>query len=178
MSPAGAGLAGPLGLTALAVLVVNDHVLKPALGNWWTGKLSDVAALVVAPLAAQAAWELAGAALRRYHRPSALALRAGALATGSLLIAIKLSRAANEVYEAALGAAQWLPAAAAAVLLGSPTPPLWTVESISDPTDLLALPALALPLLSAAATGWPQRRTWRATTFSSRPTRPGSGPGT
>jgi len=64
-----------------------------------------------------------------------------------LLIAIKLSRGRP----------------ARAVLLGSPAPPLWLVESIRDPTDLLALPALALPLLSAAGTylrGGVARRRW------------------
>jgi len=37
---------------ALAVLVVNDHVLKGAglLPGWLTGKLSDFAGLVVAPV--------------------------------------------------------------------------------------------------------------------------------
>jgi hypothetical protein len=31
---------------ALAVLILNDWLLKPAFGNWWTGKLSDVAGLL------------------------------------------------------------------------------------------------------------------------------------
>src|SRR5699024_6811273 len=36
-------LASPLLMTAVAVLVVNDGVLKPAFHNALTGKLSDVA---------------------------------------------------------------------------------------------------------------------------------------
>ena len=40
-------------LLAVAVLAVNDHVLKARYGTWWTGKLSDLAGpVVVATLAA------------------------------------------------------------------------------------------------------------------------------
>src|SRR5690606_8076044 len=44
-----AWLSHPVTVLALAVLLVNDHVLKQAYGSWWTGKLSDVAGLVLAP---------------------------------------------------------------------------------------------------------------------------------
>ncbi len=37
-------------MLALVVLVLNDHVLKQAYPGMLTGKLSDVAGLVVAPL--------------------------------------------------------------------------------------------------------------------------------
>ena len=43
-------LASPGFALALVVLVLNDHVLKTAYPGWITGKLSDVAGLVVAPL--------------------------------------------------------------------------------------------------------------------------------
>lgn len=42
-------LAHPISLVSLVVLVVNDHVLKAALGTWWTGKLSDAAGMVFFP---------------------------------------------------------------------------------------------------------------------------------
>jgi hypothetical protein len=47
-----AGLAHPAWWLALALLALNDHVLKGAglLPAWLTGKLSDVAGLVVAPV--------------------------------------------------------------------------------------------------------------------------------
>jgi len=35
---------------SVAVLVVNDHVLKERFGGWWTGKLSDIAGLLVVAL--------------------------------------------------------------------------------------------------------------------------------
>jgi hypothetical protein len=38
-----AWLTSPAFLVAIALLIVNDWVLKPAVGSWWTGKLSDVA---------------------------------------------------------------------------------------------------------------------------------------
>ena len=39
----------PVALAAIAVLVVNDHVLKSAYPGWLTGKLSDIAGLVFFP---------------------------------------------------------------------------------------------------------------------------------
>jgi len=43
-------LASPGFVTAVALLLVNDWILKPALGSWWTGKLSDFAGLYAFPL--------------------------------------------------------------------------------------------------------------------------------
>jgi hypothetical protein len=43
-------LASPGFVTAVALLVVNDWILKATLGNWWTGKLSDFAGLYAFPL--------------------------------------------------------------------------------------------------------------------------------
>lgn len=40
----------PLWWGALGLLVVNDHVLKGAFPGWWTGKISDFAGLLVAPV--------------------------------------------------------------------------------------------------------------------------------
>jgi len=37
-------------LTGLAVLAVNDHFWKEAYGNWWTGKISDFAGILILPL--------------------------------------------------------------------------------------------------------------------------------
>ncbi|MBX6723359.1 MAG: hypothetical protein IRY92_09020, partial [Dactylosporangium sp.] len=44
-----AWLAHPVTLAAVVVLVVNDHLLKDAYPGLVTGKLSDVAGLVLAP---------------------------------------------------------------------------------------------------------------------------------
>jgi hypothetical protein len=44
-----AWLTHPVTVAALALLIINDHVLKAAFPGWVTGKLSDVAGMVVAP---------------------------------------------------------------------------------------------------------------------------------
>ena len=40
----------PVFLTGLFLLLLNDHYLKAAYGNWWTGKLSDFAGVLILPL--------------------------------------------------------------------------------------------------------------------------------
>lgn len=40
----------PVFLTGLFLLLLNDHYLKAAFGNWWTGKLSDFAGVLLLPL--------------------------------------------------------------------------------------------------------------------------------
>jgi hypothetical protein len=42
---AAAELTSPVFMLAVALLVLNDWVLKAAVGSWWTGKLSDFAGL-------------------------------------------------------------------------------------------------------------------------------------
>ena len=43
-------LAHPVTIGAVLLWLLNDHILKAAWPSWWTGKLSDVAGLIVAPL--------------------------------------------------------------------------------------------------------------------------------
>lgn len=43
-------LRSPLFLLGLGLLLVNDFYLKSEYGNWWTGKLSDIAGLFIFPL--------------------------------------------------------------------------------------------------------------------------------
>ncbi|MEA2581878.1 MAG: hypothetical protein QOE83_2770 [Actinomycetota bacterium] len=40
-------LAHPIFLASVATLAINDHVLKGHYPSWWTGKLSDIAGVVV-----------------------------------------------------------------------------------------------------------------------------------
>lgn len=107
-------LAHPGSALALVLLVLNDHVLKQAWPGVVTGKLSDVAGLVVFPLLL--AVPLATMNVRR-------PLPAAVVATGAGFALVKAS---------AVGAA----AASAVWSVGFPT----TMRA--DPTDLLALPAL------------------------------------
>lgn len=106
----------PAWLAALALLALNDHALKQALPGLVTGKLSDLAGLFVAPTL------LACVLVVRTRR----GLLACHLAVGAVFAAIKLSRAAADLWIALMAA------------LGVP----WTI--VVDPGDLLALPALWL----------------------------------
>ncbi len=49
-SGASALLTSPGFVVAVALLLLNDWVLKPTVGGWWTGKLSDFAGLFAFPL--------------------------------------------------------------------------------------------------------------------------------
>ncbi len=122
----------PVTLAAIVVLVVNDWVLKPRFGpSAVTGKLSDLAGLVCAPLLLSAsiglalwvAWRLgAGLDPRLTQRRLALCVAA----TGISFTAIKLSERA----------ATWF--TSIVEVLGRPA------EVYLDRTDLLCLPALAV----------------------------------
>ena len=131
--PAGE-LLHPIPLLAVAVLLLNDHVLKGA--GWLpavvTGKLSDLAGLLFFPLlltsvADTALLLLAGLLRTRWNFSLTRAkLAAAVAATGALFVAIKLSAGA---------------AAALADVLGKVG---FDSAIVADPTDLVALPMLAL----------------------------------
>lgn len=106
----------PLWWGALVVLIVNDHALKGSgvLPGWLTGKLSDVAGLVVAPVLLGALSSVRG---RR-------GMWAAVAAVGAWFALVNTVPACARACEALTE------------LLGVPWK-LWC-----DPTDLLALPAL------------------------------------
>jgi hypothetical protein len=109
----------PAWLGAFALLVINDHLLKATLSApWLTGKLSDVAGLLVAPVLL--------AALLRVGRLRGVAM--SAVCVGAVFAAINLSPAAAEVWDGLMGA----------VGIGWKTYP--------DPTDCLALAVLPISI--------------------------------
>ncbi len=114
----GRALLTPAWLASLAVLGVNAHLLKGAglLPGVVTGKLSDFAGMLVAPVLLAA---LLGLRSRR-------GLLLAHLAIAAVFAAIKLSPAAADAWSWLMG------------LVGVP----WVITV--DATDLLALPALAL----------------------------------
>jgi hypothetical protein len=131
-------------LTALAVLILNDRVLKAAWPGFVTGKLSDVAGLVVTPLAIQALWEVGLWAGGRWVGPSMRGLGVAIIAVGIGFAAVQVWQPATDLYRWGLGAAQWPFLALYALLSGSPSPDVTPVQVVADAEDLLALPALGL----------------------------------
>lgn len=116
-----AWLAHPVTLAALVVLLLNDHLLKAAYPGPLTGKLSDVAGLVLAPpLVTTVVLSLA----RRM--PAGPAATGSMVAVGAIFTIIKAIPAAANAASAA-----W------SIILG---PSLVR----ADRTDLFALPALAI----------------------------------
>jgi hypothetical protein len=123
----------PVPLLALLVLLANDWLAKPSavLPGWLAGKLSDVAGLLAAPLVATAAldcalWLAARLGSRIDFSLHRARLHVAALAGGAAFAAVKLWPAAARALERA---ASWAGLD-------------WSV--VSDPTDLVALPALAV----------------------------------
>ncbi|WP_410596814.1 hypothetical protein [Amycolatopsis sp. lyj-23] len=108
--------AHPLTAGGTALLLLNDHVFKPAWPGLVTGKLSDVAGLVVAP-------PLLGLLLGLFLAARVAAV-AAVLVTGAGFAVVKLG-AAGAV------SAVWSVVNGPSVVL-------------ADPTDLVALPALGL----------------------------------
>lgn len=140
------GLRHPIALLAIVVLVVNDHVLKAAVPGLVTGKLSDVAGMIFFPLLLAAAAEQFG--LRRGQRGVVVAT----IATGVAFAAVKLVPAAAALYCTGLAALQWPFRALGSLIAGHSLPPLGSVHFVMDPTDLVALLALAIPLALARPT--------------------------
>ena len=109
-----------------------------------TGKLSDVAGLVVAPLAIQALWEVGLWADGRWAGPSMRVLGIAIVAVGIGFAAVQVWPPATDLYRWGLGIAQWPFLAVAAVLSGAAVPGIAPVQVVADAEDLLALPALGL----------------------------------
>ena len=114
-------LCHPVTLLALVVLVINDHVLKAAFPGLVTGKLSDVAGLVLAPPLVAVLLTLVVPRL-----PARAAALVGLVAVGAGFALVKSSGYAAEVASSA-----WTALAGPSLVR-------------ADWTDLFALPALGL----------------------------------
>ncbi|WAS96185.1 hypothetical protein [Nannocystis punicea] len=139
-------LLSPTWLGALAVLGLNDHLLKGAglLPGDLTGKLSDLAGMIVAPALLAA---LLGVRSRR-------GLLHCHIAVGLVFALINLSPACADAWSWLMG------------LVGFP----WTITV--DPTDLLALPVLALGWRVLVPAMRPEARPVSSVILSRWPTRP------
>lgn len=150
----GNALLHPLVLAAVAVLLINDHVLKARWPSWWTGKLSDVAGLSMFPLLLQGLWEQVSARSGKVFRPSRSVLIGSVVLTALCFSAIKVSALAGTGWQWGLGLLQWPARTVWALLAGSQLSPVLPVAHTVDATDLLTLPALLVPL----TLGWRRSR--------------------
>jgi hypothetical protein len=118
------------------VLLLNDHVLKEQFGNWWTGKLSDTAGVVLFPVLVVALFEGARRTLGRSGwaaGPSAFWLAAWLTAMAFAII---------KTLPVATAAAESVNRVAVA-----PLRVLGLVDGVTvrqDPSDLLAVPFVLL----------------------------------
>ena len=159
-APALDALVQPVPLAALTLLLLNDHVLKASFPGWPTGKLSDVAGMVLLPFVLLAGWELV-----RIARPG---LRAAGprLAVASVIVAVAAFTAievvpiGSDLYRSGLGGVQ-PPFRALAALVGSEALPGFApVQVTSDLSDLLTLPAALVVL---AVRPWRDPASFRTT---------------
>jgi len=130
---AGEALLHPLAVAAVAILLLNDHVMKQAFPGWFTGKASDFAGLVFFPLLALSLCEIVAALVHKTYLPSRANLNLALSITGVAFALVKLIPTFGDWYSVTWG---WL----SAPIHGSTTP----VALAQDPTDLLTLPALLI----------------------------------
>jgi hypothetical protein len=141
------GLLGAGPLLGVALLLLNDHVLKGRAPGELTGKLSDVAGLAFFPLLLQALVEVAQALRGRYSGPSPSVLAGAIVLTGGVFAGVQLVPWVEAAWQWGLGALQWPARALLDAAAGRPPGPIRPVASWADPSDLLALPSLALAWL-------------------------------
>ncbi len=139
-------LTHPLALAMLGLWIVNDHVLKAAVHNGVTGKLSDVASLAFFPLLLLAAFEALSPQAASKASTRRWALVAAVTITGAVMIVINTTHFGADAYRVGLAAAQWPLLASAGLARGGALPELHRVALTMDPTDLWTLPALLVPL--------------------------------
>lgn len=141
-----APLVHPITVACFALLLVNDHWLKPEHPGWLSGKLSDVAFMVLAPLWLFAVW---GRLACRRHPGLAdgsrqRALWACLLLIGVTLVLMETTAWGDWLYRYGLGALQYPLRAVVGWLLHTEWPEFRAVQATRDLTDLLCLPFLAV----------------------------------
>ena len=143
---AGDALLHPAALASVALLVLNDHVLKAASPGLLTGKASDFAGMAFFPLVLLSVWEVSLAVLRRWRGPSVAALVAATAATAAVFVAAKATDAGNSAVGFGVGWLQWAAASAAAGVGLVPSPEMRSATLVKDPSDLVALAAIGVCL--------------------------------
>jgi hypothetical protein len=134
-------------LSAIFLVIFNDRALKVHHPGVVSGKLSDFAGLVYFPLfvvscvegvrwlARRDSWQLT-------NRAASLAV----LVIGFAFVLTKTSDVAGETYRTLIGGAMWPISVAGSLIRGEQLPALERGFLAKDPTDLIAVPMLLLPI--------------------------------
>ena len=150
---AGSLFCQPAFISALAILLLNDHYLKATNPSWVTGKLSDLAGLVVAPIALVSTIEILRSFVGRQPFERLRAMTATSLVVGGLFALVQIVPLATRMYAAAAGATSHIALNAVGRSAGS-----GPAAVTADLTDLLTLPALAVPILLVLRPGFAWQR--------------------
>lgn len=139
-------LVHPITVACFVLLVLNDHWLKQDHPGWLSGKLSDVAFMVLAPLWLFAAWARLASWLHRGDSPSLRqrVLWACLLLIGVTLVLMETTAWGDWLYRYGLGALQFPFRALANWVLYAKATNFHPVEATRDLTDLYCLPILAV----------------------------------
>jgi hypothetical protein len=146
MSQPRSPLLHPVVLAMLGLLIFNDHWLKAHHPSWLSGKLSDIAFMVLAPL-----WLHTGYLLMRRiflgessvnAATSKRALLICMGGTAGFLIAMETTEIGDWTYEHLMGLLQWPYYALRAGIVSHSLPAPNPVRATPDVTDLLCLPVL------------------------------------
>lgn len=142
MTP-GDRLLHPVSLAASEAYLFDDWWLKAHHPGLVSGKLADVAGMIVLPLTLYALAEWIA------RRPLSTRWLVAAIAVSAVgFAAVEVWTPAETAWCAAWGWMQWPFRAVAGWMVDGVVPPMRPVAAWSDPTDLLAIPAGALALLA------------------------------
>ena len=140
---AGDALLHPVALASLALLIFNDHVLKFRAPGLLSGKLSDVAILVVGPLLLQGIVEVFLARSGRPWGPSGRAALVACAVTGIAFALEKTLSPATELYRVTWGAMRWPLDALVAFARGLHAPARVPVAAVTELTPELVQEGMA-----------------------------------
>ena len=134
----------PVVLLFLGLWLVNDHLLKRLMPGALSGKLSDVACLIVVPVMALTVVELFTSEENHRRRVVCLIL-AGAFAAGAM-VSINIWTPAARLYEHSMGVLQWPLQVVGNLIHGqAPRAPV-AVRLTMDASDAWTAPCAFLPL--------------------------------
>jgi len=135
----------PLQLCMVGVLLINDHYFKVEHPGWLSGKLSDVAFMVVCPIWTFVVLSSLLALLTSNPAGHRWLLLMCIIITGLFFTSMELTATGDALYRHALGYLQWPFRGALSIAAGDVWPVPRPVLATPDPTDLLCLPLLYVP---------------------------------